>query len=350
MNNPGWQLVRLGEVCEINPSCQAEQPPSGGTSVAFVRMEAIDQTTGTLAVPQSLSFAEVPPDLVRFRENDVLLAAVAPWLEKGKAAVVKGLGGRVGVAPPDFHIIRLGPLLRPAWLLAFLRQASFRTIATNSLAGGQSRLSVEFLKRAELLLPPLAEQDHVIELFDRIDELLRLKREVVELIAQLPERSGTAAWEEVRAQSLLHCRESQGTLEQLSEALRTLAVTGELTQRWRESHPALTKEAQAEPVRRPEPPPVPAWQLRSPLLDDLSPEQRRLVEAIAHQGGYFTAEELREIAGLDLIATRRGLQLLSAAGLLQSVSLEFNPSGERLSYVEAYRALRPEDDGRAASG
>ena len=159
---PGWRLVRLGDVCEVNPR-RPQLDRADDEPTSFIPMEAVDAITGTIANLRTRPFGEVKKGYTWFVDNDVLFAKITPCMQNGKHAIARGLRGGFGFGTTEFHVLRAGPHITADWIWRFLRQPSFLQKATKEFTGsvGQQRLPDDYLKSLEIPLPPLPEQQRI---------------------------------------------------------------------------------------------------------------------------------------------------------------------------------------------
>lgn len=172
-------LMRLADVCDINPRMPRDHGLADDTVVSFVPMAAVDEVTGTIATPQTRTFAEVRKGFTSFRDGDVLFAKITPCMENGKAALAQGLVGGVGFGSTEFHVLRASGRLLPSWLRYFVRRESFRRSAKRNFTGtaGQQRVPAAYLSNAQLPVPPLEEQRRIVDLLSRAEGIVCLRRE-----------------------------------------------------------------------------------------------------------------------------------------------------------------------------
>jgi len=194
----GWQWVRLGEVCVINPrrpriQCKPDEPTT------FVPMTAVDEQTGTIIAAEERPFEEVKKGYTYFEENDVLFAKITPCMENGKAAIARNLLNGFGFGSTEFHVLRPSAYVISEWIWLFVRQEKFREDAKNAFRGGvgQQRVPQEFLEQYLIPLPPLEEQRRIAarieELMGRVREARRLREEAKQEAERL--------WQAVLAQT-----------------------------------------------------------------------------------------------------------------------------------------------------
>jgi type I restriction enzyme S subunit len=211
----GWALVKLSEICTINPP----KPPSDAlppdTPVTFAPMPAVDAEQGTIANPTTRPFAEVRRGFTAFRDGDVIMAKITPCMENGKAAIARNLRNGLGFGSTEFHVLRSNGAVEPEYLFHFVRQESFRRAAEAEMTGsvGQKRVPVSFLEEAELPLPPLAEQKRIVA---KVEELLARVNAARERIARVP-----------------------AILKRIRQSVLAAACSGRLTADWRENKGTL---------------------------------------------------------------------------------------------------------------
>ena len=58
-------------------------------SATFVPMAAVDETSGTIAIPEIKTLGELRKGLTPFREDDVIFAKITPCMQNGKSAVAR---------------------------------------------------------------------------------------------------------------------------------------------------------------------------------------------------------------------------------------------------------------------
>lgn len=85
----GWRWVRLGEVCEINPSRPKNFKRSPDAPTTFVPMAAVDEKTGIITKSEIVPYSKVAKGYTYFEENDVLFAKITPCMQNGKHVIAK---------------------------------------------------------------------------------------------------------------------------------------------------------------------------------------------------------------------------------------------------------------------
>jgi type I restriction enzyme, S subunit len=205
----GWLLVPIPEVCQLNPSKPAQDALTPETPVTFVPMPAVDADSGAIATPLTRPFAEVRKGFTAFRDYDVIMAKITPCMENGKAAIARNLENGHGFGSTEFHVFRSSPAILPEFVFYFVRQESFRRTAADEMTGsvGQKRVPVAFLQRAEIPLPPLAEQKRIVA---KVETLLARVNAARQRLAKVP-----------------------ALLKRFRQSVLAAACSGQLTQEWR---------------------------------------------------------------------------------------------------------------------
>lgn len=160
----GWQWIKLGNACEINPHrpkgfSRAENKPT-----TFIPMGAVNATYGIVDRLQTRPYREVKKGYTFFSDGDVLFAKITPCMQNGKHFIVGNSLDGVGFASTEFHVLRPSDSLLAEWAHFYLRQPAILKEATYHFTGtaGQQRVPDSFLKELSIPLPPLTEQKRLI--------------------------------------------------------------------------------------------------------------------------------------------------------------------------------------------
>jgi type I restriction enzyme S subunit len=174
--------VKLGDICEINPSTNFVFDSEDACS--FVPMEAVDDVDARIMRMATRPFHEVAKGYTPFVENDVIVAKITPCMENGKCAIGRRLRSPVAFGSTEFHVLRAMKGVIPEWLFYFWRFPPTRHLASVNMTGsaGQKRVPVTFLESAEIPLPGLSEQRRIADRLQAADRLRRTRRYALELI------------------------------------------------------------------------------------------------------------------------------------------------------------------------
>lgn len=202
----GWKWTKLSDVAAINP-----RPVRGiddGTPVSFVPMPGISADGPDFLFSTERKFGDVRKGFTHFADGDVLFAKITPCMENGKGGVARNLINGIGFGTTELHVLRPDESLDANYLYRFMQQRSFRTAAEAAFTGsaGQARVPVEFIRSAEIPLPPIEEQRRIV---DKLDEVLARVSACHQRLDKIPK-----------------------LLARFRQAVLTAACSGQLTNRW----------------------------------------------------------------------------------------------------------------------
>ena len=183
INTTKWRVVKLGDVCEINPkkSELCDIPPE--TLVSFVPMATVNEHQRDFTVKENRRINEVYNGYTYFRNGDVLLAKVTPCFENGKAGIAKGLVNGIGFGSSEFFVLRPNPgqiladyIYRLISIDSFIEQGKQKMTGT----GGLQRVPRDFLANYLIPLPPLSVQEEIVAEIEGYQKIIDGARQVVE--------------------------------------------------------------------------------------------------------------------------------------------------------------------------
>lgn len=173
------QSVRLEDVACVNPRLSEKIEPS--TSVSFVGMTDLSIDGAVTEGEEVRPYKDVANGYKAFLNGDLLVAKITPCFENGKIGQAR-LSTKIGFGSTEFHVVRPNPELADSrFLLHFLRSPRFRASGEMRMtgSGGQRRVPVDYVKKTELYLPPLEEQQRIAAVLDKTDELRAKRREAL---------------------------------------------------------------------------------------------------------------------------------------------------------------------------
>lgn len=183
----GWEVKRLKFIAEINPVATADRSLKAGSEVSFVPMEAVG-LYGGLDLSQSKDISAVGAGYTGFRDGDVLIAKITPCFENGKGAYAEGLTNGVGFGTTELHVMRPTHESDGTFLFYLSISRPFRLLGEGTMygAGGQKRISAEFVRNFETAFPSLPEQRAIAAFLDgetaRINTLIAKKERLIQLL------------------------------------------------------------------------------------------------------------------------------------------------------------------------
>lgn len=178
------RMARLNEICDINP--KMPRSLDDGALASFLPMAAVSEE-GHIAFEEERTVSEVKRGYTYFERGDVLVAKITPCFENGKASRTTSLSKPFGFGSTEFHVLRAANDAVPDYLFYKIWNSSFRELGAQNMTGsaGQKRVPADFLKRLEILLPPLDEQRRIAAILDKADALRRKRKRAFELLEDL---------------------------------------------------------------------------------------------------------------------------------------------------------------------
>jgi len=184
----GWARTTLAEIAVVNP--RHPRDLDNTLMVTFVPMPLVSESDWKLKATQERPLQEVRTGYTQFADGDVLFAKITPCMENGKAAVATNLRNGLGCGTTELHVLRPHLGIDATYLYHFIHQESFRREAANNFTGtaGQLRVPVDFIRTAEIPLPPSAEQRRVVAQVETILAKARSSQERLEKIPAIIKR------------------------------------------------------------------------------------------------------------------------------------------------------------------
>lgn len=152
-----WEVVRLGEVCEIK---KGKVNPKKTETIPCVELEHISQDTGML-----LGFIDSREQLSiknSFSKGDVLFGKLRPYLRKFWRASFDG------VCSSEIWVLQ-GKKVSNAFLFYLVQTARFSQIANATCGTKMPRADWKLMQDENFAIPPLAEQEKIAEILSAWD-------------------------------------------------------------------------------------------------------------------------------------------------------------------------------------
>ncbi len=202
-----WCWMRLDKLYELNPKLTADDTVLS----SFVPMERIEAGMTGQFTFEIQPWGKARKGHTQFADGDVAFAKISPCFENRKSMIVQGLTNGIGGGTTELIILRQAHMNQKyTFFLVSTEDFIHRGSATYSGTVGQQRISMDFVKMYPVPVPPLAEQQRIV---DRIESLFAKLDEAKEKVQAVVDGF------ELRKSAILH-----------------KAFTGELTERWRKEH------------------------------------------------------------------------------------------------------------------
>ena len=189
----GWEVVRLGEVAEVNPK-RPRLNMLSDTLVTFLPMAAVAENAQGIMTRDLRPYGEVSTGYTYFEENDFLFSKITPCLQNGKHTLATGLKTGFGFGTTEFHVVRACYKLEAGFMCRVLTQPHIIDRCAKSFTGtaGQQRIQPETLKDLPLSLPPLPEQEAIAGLLDGVDMAIGQAKHETNMLKLLKESTADA--------------------------------------------------------------------------------------------------------------------------------------------------------------
>jgi type I restriction enzyme M protein len=203
-HDPTWPMVKLGDVCTINPSKKELGELDTKLDVSFVPMSVVQEDHPTFSPTETKKLGEVIKGYTFFRDNDVLVAKITPCFENGKAAIAQNLHNGIGFGSTEFIVIRADKKkLLPELIYLFVTSEMFRKGGKMHMTGtaGQQRVPTSFVESFEIPVPPLAEQRTLVAELEAERALVEANRELAVRFEKKLQDALARIWGEPRSEA-----------------------------------------------------------------------------------------------------------------------------------------------------
>ena len=178
-----YAVVRMGDVCDVNPRKSEVDDLSPSTCVSFVPMKDLAENSSAFIAQEERLLDEVRQGAYTyFRNGDVLVAKVTPCFENGKAGIARNLLNGIGFGSSEYYVLRPSAHLLPELLYQYVTSSRFHEIATPAMTGtgGLQRVPKGVVEGFNIPLPPLEVQHQIVTEIEGYQKVIDAARQVVE--------------------------------------------------------------------------------------------------------------------------------------------------------------------------
>ena len=218
----GWEWCRVSSLFQINPKVVAED----NTSAAFIPMEAISAGYGSEFRYYEKEWGEIKSGYTAFADNDIAFAKITPCFQNRKSAIFEGLPNGIGAGTTELKILRTyGETINRWFVLYFLESPYFIDEATFKGTANQQRIIVGYLENKLFPLPPLAEQERIVDkiglVMPIIDKYSKSQELLDKMNVKLNECLKKSVLQEAIQGKLVPQIAEEGTAQELLEQIKT---------------------------------------------------------------------------------------------------------------------------------
>ncbi len=177
-----FEIVRLGDICDINPKKSELKELELDTEVSFVPMQDVNEHNISFLPKEKRKLAEVLKGAYTYFQNDdVVLAKVTPCFENGKAGLAKNLLNGIGFGSSELFVIRGSNQILPQFIFQIVTSNVFREYSIPKMTGtgGLQRVPKSCLEDFMFPLPPISVQKEIVaEIESYQNEIEELKKKI----------------------------------------------------------------------------------------------------------------------------------------------------------------------------
>lgn len=177
-----WEMVKLQDICLINPKKSEVSSLDSDTLVSFIPMEDIDEHNITVIPKRERKIGEVYKGYTYFKDNDVLVAKVTPCFENGKGGIVRSLTNGIGFGTSELYVLRVTEKVIPEYIYWILNREDFIQKGVDRMTGtgGLQRVPSDFVANYPIPLPPLEIQRQIVDEIAAHQRIIDGARQIVE--------------------------------------------------------------------------------------------------------------------------------------------------------------------------
>ena len=160
-----WRWVRVKDIVQVNPKNEA----ADNTISAFIPMEKIKATFSSVYSYSEKKWGEIKSGFTHFSDGDIAFAKITPCFQNRKSMILQNLPNGIGAGTTELKVLRpCGITMNAYFLLFFLESPYFIEEAKFKGTANQQRILSGYLETKLLALPPLTEQQRIVNTVQNI--------------------------------------------------------------------------------------------------------------------------------------------------------------------------------------
>ena len=156
-----WCWGKLKDIVIINPRNKLDDD----MEVAFIPMPLIEEGYSGNHSFEIRKWQEIKSGFTHFKDGDVGIAKITPCFENRKSVVFKNLCNGYGAGTTELHVLRpYKDTILAEFLLIYAKTQRFIEDGKQTFSGavGQQRIGKEYIETVYFPIPPLQEQQRII--------------------------------------------------------------------------------------------------------------------------------------------------------------------------------------------
>jgi restriction endonuclease S subunit len=196
--DPDWEMVELGEVCEVNPKKSEIKDLDESTMISFVPMAVLNENQIDFISQEEKPLGEVFKGYTYFRDNDVLIAKVTPCFENGKAGIANNLKNGIGFGSSEYYVLRPNNKILSVWIYLNLTSQHFMDYGKSKMTGtgGLQRVPRDYVSSYKIPLPSVEIQQQIVTSIEQEQVLVNANKQLIELFEQRIKDRMSKVWGE----------------------------------------------------------------------------------------------------------------------------------------------------------
>ena len=172
-----WEWCRIGSLLQVNPRNNLNNL-SDDTDAGFVPMVLIKDGFNNEHSFEERKWGKIKSGFTHFANNDVIVAKITPCFQNRKSAVIANLPNGIGAGTTELHVLRdVTSQLCMQYILLLFKTNEFIKNGVKNFSGtaGQQRIGKDFISNYLIPLPPVKEQERIVnsvlKVFSRVNFL-----------------------------------------------------------------------------------------------------------------------------------------------------------------------------------
>lgn len=193
--DPKWPMVKLGEVCEINPQSSDPVEIFGESEFVYIDITSVENGTGKVSYENRIATTDAPSRARRLvKENDILLSTVRPNLKA--FAILKQIPSKV-IVSTGFAVLRSREIILPDLLYySICSESAVNQMVNNMGKGAYPSINSSDVENLSIPLPPIEVQRDIVKIIESERRVIDGCRAMIKSYEDKIKRVIDKVWEE----------------------------------------------------------------------------------------------------------------------------------------------------------